>query len=138
MLMQNSDTSQGIFVLSCSVSVEITHWVSNILSRKPRNMFIFLFKASSYSFIYMWCKSVVMKIIFRKWWKMLWLNCSILPMGGKRKTNIFLFFSLSVLACNRMWYQKTCKVSRPSETFVVCCKPFGYFTGYFILGIILN
>lgn len=40
---------------------------------------------------------------------------------------------MSALPCNRMWYQKTCKVSTPSETFTVCCKAFGYFSSYLLV-----
>lgn len=86
MLMQNSDTMNPHTILSCFCRNN-PH-----LKKKTENIFIFLFKANSYSFFYMWCKVVViMKIVFYMSWKMVRLNCNILPTGRKRKTNSFLF-----------------------------------------------
>lgn len=131
----NSGATRWIFILFCSVCVERTHWVSNILSRKQ---IVFLFKAGSYRivfFLYVIESCCHNEDYFLR--VMVWLNCNVLPIGRKKERLIFFFYFhiLSVLPCNRMWYQKTCKISTPSEAFVVCCKAFGYLTRCFTLVI---
>lgn len=123
-----TDASQGIFIPSCLVSVEIIHGVNNILSRKPINILTF---HCQYFFLYVMqsCCHRIFLFIFaynRKWYDYI---AVFYPPGKKI---LIFFFNCQYCHVTEYDIKKPAKSAHLQKHLLYSVNPLGYLTSHFL------